>query len=247
MKASLEPTDFAQKYILDQQKNPYKTDTTSVDPKEALEEIKGQRAYIQSELKYLNSQLNDLSNGAVLKNAQTDMLVSTYEHQLAELDRQEGFIKGGQFAGAYNFVNQIGQQIGGSDPYATALKTVFDWVNQGSPTEGLSVDQQNILRAAATEMQIGGYAAPVKQPKLKLPSWLQSSIAGSPTSIKGLDWKEAITPSAQIVAGWNPTQQKIWGSYVKASGGNTSDLVSNMQNMLPRTLNLGKSWRNFSQ
>ncbi len=230
MKASLSPTDFAQKYILDQVKNPYKVDT-KVDPKAALEEIKGTKTYIQGELKYLENQINDLSN-PLLKNEQTDNLINTYKNQLAQLDRQEAWLKSGKFAGAGMWLNKIAEQIGGSESYATAQQTLSDYMNNRLDTSTMTNEQKGMLEAAKVEAQ-GGYGVAPKQPELQLPSWLQGSIQGSPTSIKGKNWKEAITPSAQKFGSWIPTQQNIWGSYVQASGGNTSDLLTQMQSMLP--------------
>ena len=264
LRAELNPTDFAQKYILDikEKDNPYVV--RDITGEERLQVIKGEREYIKGEKKYLKDRMANQSD-PLLSDTKTTDLMNTYDAILSGLDRQELDIKGATYGGAAGmtgntylerlaekfqegviggFTPEIGQTFPTGSPYESAQKLLDKYIlNPNSPEfQNLTQEEKNLLQTA--------YTTSLPQSKtestLYIPEWLRKSISGSPRSIKGLNWQEAITPSGQTFFGWNPTQQSIWSSYVKASGGSANDLIAHMQTMLPSKYSTA-SWRTASQ
>ncbi len=262
LRSELNPTDFAQKYILDikEKENPYIVQPRNEE--EMLAKYEGDKNYLKSELKYLNQQLNDLSS-PLLQNEQTMMIKNTLESAINQLDINIAAVKSGTGTPIpYTYVEKIadlfksgqiggfsgGQSLAGDLTYGAggaAFQLIRKYQANPNDPELANLGQENInlLNAAVSELYT---PKEIKQPSLEIPSWLRGSIAGSPTSIQGTKWGEAITPSAQTINTWNPTQSNIWSSYVKASGGNTGDLLTQMSNMLPKEYKTA-SWRTASQ
>jgi len=83
--------------------------------------------------------------------------------------------------------------------------------------------------------------------KLGIPSWLQGGIEGSPTETSFREPAQALTPSGQSWTRYNPAQKEMWGSYAVGAGQRPQDLLWGMQSSLPKNLNLGRTWKSFSQ
>jgi hypothetical protein len=256
IRASLEPTDWAQKYILDikEKQNPYVT--KNMTDEEWLNKIKGQRDYLKGELKYLQDRMGDESDPLLRTQGTTD-LENTIKTYISSLDTTEQAVKSKSWlpeGGSLNTLAQLFQsgKIGGfsatpglnftGGSYNAAENLLNQYLSGDNPElTNLSPEVRNLLQSAAQEQWLK--QKPTPEPTLNIPTWLQSSISGNPSYIQGLNFNPAITPSPQTMTGWNPTQQSVWGSYVKASGGRTEDLLSQMQSMLPQPSSLGKSWK----
>jgi predicted RNA-binding protein with EMAP domain len=237
----LEPTDWASKYIIETKPNPFEVNQTAnpvADTKEQVSYLKAQKKAYENELNKLQGKLND-SNDPLYRTETIANQEKALQNTISFIEDQIESVS----AGPLN--SQLADMANRNNvDYLPMAETALRY--SMNPNSGefdtLTNEQKSELAQAAKYMT----AAPVKAatPDLSVPSWMQPFIAGSPSTINRDKLGTAITPSAQSWANLKPTQKDIWADYVGVSGGNTSDLLANTENMLTKSLNLGRTWAN---
>lgn len=227
---------------------------------ELLSTLRSYKADVTQRLDTLQSQLKD-EYSPTYRSSQYDQWESVLKHELSQANAQEQFIQQGQFQGAFDWVNKIADKyIGGNAGYAPALATVQRYAQDPNSAEftRLSPDEQNQLRLATQEMQIGAFN-PALQPAKPLPY-------EAPPAPVGMDWVSQLVPgwttgqpiptgtarlaSAQL---WNQvpwSQREMFGGYLQSGYQSGIPTLRDYQEMIANRLptqNKTAQWRTANQ
>jgi hypothetical protein len=251
--SSLEPTDWAQKWVVNNYENPYVTqpENPTQAQEDYINQLTSEKSFYESELERLQSKLDDPYNPLYLDQTTLNSM-TMLKNKIEGLQRNIDASTLGADVPKYSGIGQVMQNFGWD--YTTALQVIQDYAASGDLSKWgqipeLTPQQKIALDEAATQWK-GDTQAMNKQNvnNLNIPTWLQPMLAGNASQVSWNpktqtgNWAEAITPSGQMWGQLNPTQKSLWGSYLSTSGQSAEDLQSQMEQQLPKNLNLGRTW-----